>query len=252
MQRPVIYGGKHPGPRVLVLHGFLGHPEDWRATWEAGNQLGEWVAPWLPGHGRDPSQVSIASLSDEIASLAKGQPFDLCVAYSLGARCARNIERSQLLWRNLLTVSHDPRPGKRQIERFTQDVQRAHDLSTLGLEAFLEHWYQLPLFRGMPLTENFLDRRRVHQPQALCEVLWRWSPGRLRMAEISSSVGTIVGGDDPAMEDFIRNATTLDELPIHVIPEASHHLLEMAPEALAVVIQQVLEERGSWCDDSLA
>jgi 2-succinyl-6-hydroxy-2,4-cyclohexadiene-1-carboxylate synthase len=247
MQRPVIFSGTQPGPRVLLLHGFLGHPEDWRATWEAGPQVGEWVAPWLPGHGRDPSQISMASLADEIETLSAGQPFDLCVGYSLGARCARSVERARNLWRQLLLVSHDPRPPKRMVERFTQDVQRAHDLSTLGLEAFLEHWYRLPIFRGMAPSESFLDRRRVHQPVALCEVLWRWSPGRLRLPEGSQPAGVIVGGDDPAMEDLIRTAATLDESLLHVIPEASHHLLEMAPHALAVVIQQLLEQRRSRC-----
>lgn len=247
MQRPVIMTGTQPGPRVLVLHGFLGHPEDWRATWEAGPKRGEWVAPWLPGHGRDPSQVSISVLADEIEALSKGEPFDLCVGYSLGARCARSVARSHQLWRQLVTVSHDPRPPTRLLERFAQDVQRSHDLATLGLDSFLEQWYRMPLFRGMKISEEFLDRRRVHQPSAVSEVAWRWSPGRLRLCPPTAMLAMVVGGDDAAMEDLLRNSQMLDEVPVHVIPEASHHLLEMAPHALAVILEQLLQQRGSRC-----
>jgi 2-succinyl-6-hydroxy-2,4-cyclohexadiene-1-carboxylate synthase len=247
MQKPVYFSGTQPGPRVLLLHGFLGHPEDWRGVWEAGPKTGEWVAPWLPGHGRDPSQISISALADQIAGLSKGSPFDLCVGYSLGARCARAIERASSLWRNLLLVSHDPRSPTRAVERFAQDVQRAHDLSTLGLDAFLEHWYRLPLFRGMNISEEFLDRRRVHQPTSLSEVLWRWSPSRLRLPSAAGVSGVVIGGDDPAMEDFVRGASPMDEIPLHIIPEASHHLLEMAPQALAVIIQQLLAAKEPHC-----
>jgi len=235
-QTPLILRGMEAGPTVLLLHGFLGHPEDWLKTWQAGPQKGCWIIPWLPGHGPHPSAIDIDSFRAELSAIQHSiGEIDLCVGYSLGGRLALAMQRRSALWKRLLLVSCAKEPPANPIERFAQDLQKAHDLSVIGISGFLGSWYAQPLFAGMKPDSTFMERRLVHSARQLAEVLWRWSPARLRMHPLDNLAGMVFGALDPiyaplAIRQIHENSICIDG--------ASHHIPEMAPDALRAIIDR--------------
>ena len=223
-----IWRAESPGPRVLLLHGFLGHPDDWAATRQAFGAIGEWTAPFLPGHGTHPLPVQLPGYAQYLAKLSGGVPFDYCIGYSLGARLACALHSGGSLWKKLILIGARPRPQV-GLDRLARDMLQADTLMRVGLESFLESWYQQPLFHGLELTEAFLDRRRCHHKEPLATILHKWSPARLGIGAVPPPEVIIYGAQDPVRP---RDCELIDN--------SSHHVPEMAPEPLALLLRERL------------
>lgn len=238
-QTPLIFRGREAGPTVLLLHGFLGHPDDWTKTWQAGPDKGTWIMPWLPGHGSQPAAVDLLQFREQLCRvLAEHPSIDLCVGYSLGGRVALAMQRWPALWSKLLLVSCSTAAINNPIERFAQDIQKAHDLSVIGLSSFIHSWYSQPLFADMEHDSAFLERRLIHHAQSVAEVLWRWSPARLRLHPLNNLAGMIFGGLDPIYAPMAQRASATNT---YCIEQASHHIPQMAPQQLRAIIDRCCE-----------
>ncbi|MFZ4099284.1 MAG: alpha/beta fold hydrolase [Chlamydiia bacterium] len=220
-----IWRAENSGPRVLLLHGFLGHPDDWAATRKAFGAVGEWTAPFLPGHGARPLPVELPSYAQHLAKLSGGIPFDYCIGYSLGGRLACALQSMGAVWGKLILVGARPIPEV-ALDRLARDMLQADTLMRVGLERFLESWYQQPLFQGLQLTDAFLARRRLHQKAPLATILHKWSPARLRVAAHPAPETIIYGAQDPVRPTGCE-----------LIDNCSHHVPEMAPETLALLLR---------------
>ena len=226
------WSGSLPGPRVLLLHGFLGHPEDWQATRESYGASGEWVAPFLPGHGENPFPLALQQYKIGLKKLAGEQLFDYCIGYSLGGRLACSLHGEDRPWKKLILIGAQPHPAA-TLSRFGMDLKRSVHLHLMNLRGFVATWYQQPLFAGTPMTAEFLQRRLLHRPAAIAPMLWKWSPAKLRIPNTVIPELVIYGAEDPVRP-------TQRPWPYLEVPGASHHVLAMAPSALGQALRQIL------------
>ncbi|MBQ1784495.1 MAG: 2-succinyl-6-hydroxy-2,4-cyclohexadiene-1-carboxylate synthase [Gammaproteobacteria bacterium] len=140
---------------ALLLHGFLGCGDDWRALQPALAPRPLWC-PDLPGHGASPSlpTPSLSGCADWLARwLDRAElPRVHLLGYSLGGRIAltfagRYPERLASL---TLEAAHPGllTPTERQ-QRQQQDKQWAERFSREPLTAVLADWYRQPLFADL-------------------------------------------------------------------------------------------------------
>lgn len=157
----VAVTGPAAAPPVVLLHGFLADGRAWRDVVNGPNlPPRRWLAVDLPGHGRSAGialaksenpWLALLDLLDRSLSNTLHGPFAL-VGYSAGGRVAAwwalHGQLSQKLGISAL-VLESAHPGLLDVERparLAQDQQRARDLASHGLTAFVDAWQRLPLF----------------------------------------------------------------------------------------------------------
>ena len=175
-------------PLVLLLHGFLGDANDWRATAVALAPEARVVAVDLPGHGaaaaphshaaehRGDDLPSVEAAADAIASLVERLTADdarpvVLAGYSMGGRVAFSCAArhpSLAPGLSLVAVSStagvEGRPEERSI-RSAADAALAARLAAVGGAEFVEWWYQGALWAplrdaaGGTLLERLIQRR---------------------------------------------------------------------------------------------
>ena len=143
---------------LVTLHGFLGDPRDFEAM--LAFLPARTVIPiTLPGHGPSPQTEYARSLDGcleailrAVASAHTGDgPVDV-LAYSMGGRMALElmargelpVRRAAVIGAGTGFVDAPGRTTRRQL-----DADRAHQLRTEGLAAFLDSWFAMPLFVGL-------------------------------------------------------------------------------------------------------
>jgi 2-succinyl-6-hydroxy-2,4-cyclohexadiene-1-carboxylate synthase len=184
--------GDQSNPAILFLHGFLGLSEDW---FEIAQELSRdhfCVLPDLPGHGQsrqlsDQQSYDMAAASEAIVSLLDDLNID-CVTllgYSMGGRIALYTalyfaHRVQAL--ALESANPGIEDDKERIDRAALDDLRADQLERKGVAAFVEQWYNAPLFDSLhhqPEKLALLKQSRLaHDPHALAAALRGLSVGR--------------------------------------------------------------------------
>jgi 2-succinyl-6-hydroxy-2,4-cyclohexadiene-1-carboxylate synthase len=162
---------------ALFLHGFTGSGAGWS---HVAGPLSDCVAPIcpdLPGHagaplpsrmGREGFDETIEALAGKISAPA------VVIGYSQGARLAL-----------ALAVRHPTKVSRLVLESGTAGLARHHDralrqaedgaraalIESQGVDAFIRHWEQLPLFAGIGPNEGLSARRRSHTPEGLAGAL---------------------------------------------------------------------------------
>ncbi|MBF0524581.1 MAG: 2-succinyl-6-hydroxy-2,4-cyclohexadiene-1-carboxylate synthase [Deltaproteobacteria bacterium] len=178
-------------PLVLMLHGFLGSGEDWSEVIQALSPDFSCLTVDLPGHGLTwiKSGDEAYTLAGAAAGLVQllddlALPPMTLVGYSMGGRLALYLgltypER----FTGLVLESASPGladPIERQA-RQERDERLAEELETRGLEEFLNHWYDQPLFESLKQHPRFADlcRRRMNNvPAELAKSLRMMGVGR--------------------------------------------------------------------------
>lgn len=179
--RPITLAGAAPKPPVVLLHGFMGDPEDWRPVADALGDRHHVLAVSLPGHGPDWQGVAIGELDmaacaagivDHLDALGLERP--ALAGYSLGGRVALFLAMHypKKIGRLILeSASPGLDTAEKRENRQAQDRILAERLANLapgshGFRAFLEEWYAMPLFSTLqrdPASVQALIERRVHQ-----------------------------------------------------------------------------------------
>ena len=168
---------------LLFLHGFMGSGRDWMETVEA---LPEYrcILVDLPGHGLSaecPSSVYPMSHT-ALALLAVLDDLRVrrCVpvGYSMGGRLALYLALTHPdRCRALVVESGSPglESEQERESRREWDEAKASESERQGLDAFLEAWYQQPLFHSIARNEArfaaLMDRRRHNDPAGLARSL---------------------------------------------------------------------------------
>ncbi len=164
-------GGKKPAAcrrePLVLLHGFLGCPEDWLPLMERFEGGRRCLAPELPvpaGADRAAFEECAGALLQDLEGRIEGA-FHL-TGYSMGGRLALDLAlRHPGRLRSLCLLAASPGivdERERSLRR-RRELQLAAGLEREGLEAFLEDWYDQPLFRSFSSCEAFpsaLRRRR--------------------------------------------------------------------------------------------
>lgn len=240
---------------ALMLHGFTGSGAAWA---ELAGTLGPGVianCPDLPGHagaalparlGRPGFDATIDALVDLLSepSVVIGYSQGARLALALAVRHPAKVSRLVLESGTAGLVRHHDR-ALRQAE----DEARARRLETLGVEAFISEWEQLPLFAGVRRNAALKARRRAHSAEGLAGALrclglgvqpsfWSALP-RLLIPTL-----LLTGANDPKFTALAGKMA--GELPLawHATVAGAGHAVHLeAPERWAAEVRAFLSAR---------
>jgi 2-succinyl-6-hydroxy-2,4-cyclohexadiene-1-carboxylate synthase len=208
-------------PPFLLLHGFMGSGEDWdeliinlsrdfycltiNLPGHRSAALSDCPAPLFPpsekGLGDEGHTLDIPQIAEAIiALLLDDRPINL-LGYSLGGRIALYLalhypDRCQKVV--LESASWGlPTASERQARRKSDEaIARKLRRPDLDWPAFIDHWYQQPVFTGIIDHPHFpaLHQRRLHQ-----------DPPSLANSLASAGLGT---------QPYLKDQLTLNQLPL--------------------------------------
>ncbi len=199
---------------LLFLHGFLGSGAELDGIGAALSGDFYCVSIDLPGHGGTRvdgggecygMSGTAEGLVGLLAALQIRRP--ALVGYSMGGRLALYLAvRFPHLFRAIVLLSASPglKTSAERQERLAQDRERARALLTEGLGAFLDRWYDQPLFASLkthPVFPSLLMRRRFNDPRGLSLSLRHMSTGAQpslwsHLPDLSSPLLLLAGEQD--------------------------------------------------------
>jgi 2-succinyl-6-hydroxy-2,4-cyclohexadiene-1-carboxylate synthase len=238
------------GPALLALHGFSGGGADFDPLIEAlGGQL-HWLCPDLPGHGAGHShpcdpQAIVTYINGLVPQL--GQP-KILLGYSMGARAALlHATAHPDCWQALILISARSGIGGERAQRRILDEQRACEIESLGLRAFLQAWQNQPLIRSQQnipdaLRANMQATRSGHTVSGLARSMRDFGQGNCpdltsRLHRLKMPIQLITGENDPLYRQHAEQMLPLLANASHtVIPRAGHmpHLENLAASATTI------------------
>ena len=235
--------------RVVLVHGFLGSPEDWSDVRAQLNPAINCECVSL----RDLGCASIAGAADTLAIQLAKNPCDVLVGYSMGGRIALELASKQpelaprLVLFSTSTGLHDADDRRARAE---QDDARAVDLREHGMLEFTRHWYELPMFAQFRAHASFTRtraRRVIGDAEFWAGCVADCSPGRTEcrendLARLASRTIMAVGDRDDYYVAFaLRAASLAPTLTVEMIAGAGHVLPLEAPSACADMIERALK-----------
>jgi 2-succinyl-6-hydroxy-2,4-cyclohexadiene-1-carboxylate synthase len=234
-------------PTLLLLHGFLGSPDDWQGVVAALPEI-HCIAPALPGHAGSPvpKGLSHESVVDFLLQYLDDKGIARCsvLGYSMGGRIAmqlalRSPQRVQLL------IAESANPGIEdealRRARAAQDDALATQLAESDFADFLQGWYSQPLFATLSPAQRDTLLRRQGIPVALAAALRALSVGRQeslgpRLTSLTCPVHFIVGQKDAKYCRIAESATS----SCHIVPGAGHNVHLEKPEAFLALLKELL------------
>ena len=235
--------------RVVLVHGFLGSPEDWSDVRAQLNPAINCECVSL----RDLGSASIAGAADTLAIQLAKNPCDVLVGYSMGGRIALELASKQpelaprLVLFSTSTGLHDADDRRARAE---QDDARAVDLREHGMREFTRSWYELPMFAQFRAHASFARtraRRLIGDAEFWAGCVADCSPGRTEcrendLARLASRTIMAVGDRDDYYVAFaLRAASLAPTLTVEMIAGAGHVLPLEAPSACADIIERALK-----------
>lgn len=237
------------GPHLLLLHGFMGSLASWGDLPEGLHGL-QVVAVDLPGHGRsdgdaDPLSYRIPEVARLLGEFQErlfgGSAFWL--GYSMGGRIALAAAAEGVAMRGLLLEAASPglATAEERTERRRVDDDRARRIEEDGMEAFLEHWLALPLFKGLSdlpreVQEEAARIRRGQDPARMAAWLRGGGTGRQPsywggLGGLTIPVHLLAGGRDARFVALARTmAERLPRSTVTTVEGAGHAVHLEAPE----------------------
>lgn len=163
------------GTPLLLLHGFTGSTTTWAFLKEQLASRCLLIAVDLIGHGKtekpaDPKRYAMAETVHDLAALLDELHLDRIhvLGYSMGGRCALSFacmhpERVESLMIESASPGLEDEEHRR--ERRTHDRKLADFILRNGVEAFVDFWEQIALFRTQaslpPEKKQALRRQRL-------------------------------------------------------------------------------------------
>jgi len=249
-----------PGYPVL-LHGFTGSSDSWGERIVDG-LAGAGLPPVLvdlPGHGReagklDPRLYALDSTL-ELISAAGVWPTDL-VGYSMGARVALHFAATHPERVSRLVLESGS-PGlatsAERLERRSADGALAAHLVDEGIDAFIDHWEDQPIFEtrqvwGPAVRAHQRAIRTRNDPRSLAASLAALGAGNLpslweQLPSIATPTLLLVGALDHKFIDIAKGMTALmPDARMVVVPEAGHSVHLEQPSAWLDAVTSFLRD----------
>jgi 2-succinyl-6-hydroxy-2,4-cyclohexadiene-1-carboxylate synthase len=253
---------------VVLLHGFTGTHRTWD---ELGERLAEkhfLILPDLPGHGRSGVSPSRAKMGvgqtsvavAEVMGLAigvKGRRKAALLGYSLGGRVALELAcRHQELLSCLILEGASPgiENEVERRERRARDDSLADEIEMRGVEWFVDHWQETPLFatqRELPSQAFEAVRRDRLSNSARGLAMSLRGAGSGEMVPLWDEIGDlripvllVVGKRDPKYAETGEAMHRM--IPGSVVAEvdgAGHCVHVERPEEFADVVERFLADR---------
>lgn len=250
------------GDAILLLHGFSGDHRIWKRLTSRLRADYQTIALDLLGHGAsdapaERARYSMAAVAADIINLLDQLDCDCChlLGYSMGGRLAlylalRHPRRFQSLV--LESASAGLASAKERAARRRRDNELAAQIEARGIDWFVSHWEDLPLWasqKRLPPTvlRTQREQRRRNRPIGLANSLRGLGSGTQpslwqELARLRLPVQLIVGEDD---DKFRRiNQSMLERLTrarLALLPAAGHNTHLEAPAAFEELLLSFLE-----------
>ena len=226
----VIVRGK--GNPILLLHGFTGTAEWIKHFPQLQSRL---VSPSLLQHGKTAAcPVRRSCMSQQVNDLSRLMDLDnrpwTVIGYSLGGRIGMTLAACDERVHHFIGISTTPglQSTTERKHRRQQDAQLARLLEEDGLEAFVERWEDLPLWRQTENMKAQLRKERLAQrPDALANSLRAIGTGHMPSLwghlKRLPRIDLIVGEYDHKFQTIARNMKSeRPDIQIHEISDAGH------------------------------
>lgn len=145
------------GPPLLLLHGFTGSLNSWEPFIPKLSKEYTTISIDLIGHGQTdtplhPKRYSIENAADDLFELLNQLNIEEChlLGYSMGGRLALMLAcRYPSRVQSLILESSSPglKTEYERQERIKSDEKLANFIEQDGIEAFIHHWENIPLFQ---------------------------------------------------------------------------------------------------------
>lgn len=252
--------GPPNAPVIVFLHGFLGGKSDWDPTIHALRDTYRCVSVDLPGHGESAGDAGacmmeyVATALIDLVDSLDAASFSI-IGYSMGGRIAQYVASIYAMRIDAL-VLESSLPGLKsegeRAERRAQDECWAQMLEQRGMQAFLDAWYQQPLFASLSARSELIERikttRSSNDPSALARALRGFSVGRqapLWDEWKSNHIPTLVVAgelDTKYCAITVEMERACSACRIAIIPDAGHNVHEEASNAYNSLIHAFLRE----------
>lgn len=243
-------------PPLALFHGFASSHRTWNLLLPFVLDHFNVLLPDLPCHGGSETPrvpltlMQLAGRLDRVLHKFTASPKWLC-GYSMGGRvalhCALNNSASV---RGLILLGASPGISEHadRAARAAADQQLAQELLTNGIEWFVNHWENLPIFASQASLPDetkaaIRQERLACKPAALAYALRHWSTGvqadlTERLQEIQCPVLLLAGAQDPK---FVQSNQSIAErlggpCECHTIPHSGHAAQLEQPRATAEAI----------------
>jgi 2-succinyl-6-hydroxy-2,4-cyclohexadiene-1-carboxylate synthase len=238
-------------PSLLLLHGFMGSSNDFHSAIPILAQHFRCIGIDLPGHGQTPiNDDDFVSTTAQILELVPDNCY--LYGYSLGGRLALYLALHYPdRWQKVIVASASfglPTAQMRQA-RQRQDAAIARKLRQPDLDftAFIQNWYQQPVFAGINEHPNFsqlIASRLTNQPSALARSLETMGLGQqpylgelLKANKIPLLL--LVGEQDAKFVEINKQMASLcPKTKLITVPNCSHNIHFQQPD---LWLQEVLE-----------
>lgn len=241
---------------VVALHGFLGCAADWDELFRDLGTDRRCIAFDLPGHGAapPPHDDGLQRVAESIVEATDGLGEVDFVGYSMGGRMLYQLADDPRLqpWRRMVLVGAHPglREDGERDNRRVSDRWLAERIAGSDFEAFLDAWYEAPLFGSLRRAAGYramLERRMSGEPRHLAAALRTLGVAELpstweHLADIPGEVLLVAGAKDDKYR--VVNEAAAEAIPsakTAVIPNAAHAPHVEQPEAFAAVVREFLD-----------
>lgn len=247
--------GDRDNPAMLLLHGFMGSGKDWQPVIPFLKPDFYLIAPDLPGHGEsrylyENGDYDFITAADFVLDILDDLHIrqSILVGYSMGGRLAlylafQNPER----FSHLIVESASPgiTDESERVQRREKDATTAEYLIDRDLNAFMESWYDQPLFgglRGHPRYSELLADRVRNDPEELARALRGMGQGQQpplweQLAGISLRALFLAGDQDEKYSAMLDKVAAVNPgVNTEIIPGAGHNIHFMQPERYAKTI----------------
>jgi 2-succinyl-6-hydroxy-2,4-cyclohexadiene-1-carboxylate synthase len=162
-------------PMMIFLHGFVGSMVDWLPACHHFSSDYQCLLLDLPGHGKTQatrsSDYTVSATARSLIRLldSKKTGPSVLIGYSMGGRLALYLAvHYPDYFDKVILVSTSPglQKKKDRLARQINDKRLADEMGNMTIEAFLQKWYDQPLFNSLkehPKFEELLRQRLGNQ-----------------------------------------------------------------------------------------
>ena len=212
---------------LVFLHGFLGSPQDFDMLISALDKKYSFQLLDL---------TTFLSLSDTLPKLKVAIPEgSIGIGYSMGGRVLLLLAVTYpTLFKKIILLSASPGIETQELDKRKEwEESWIHLLESQGLDAFLEKWYDQPLFASLKKNTAFKhlsQRRKSLNPLVIKQMFKNFSITKHpslwnSLKKLPISLLYLVGESDSKYLEIANRLSTLGKhIHVKVIPHAGHAL----------------------------
>ena len=253
------------GGNLILIHGFLGSGDDWKAVLPSLKEQFHCYTVDLPGHGQSVEceiPENAVSLLPEIADALyrklqnNGLLPAIILGYSLGGRVAMTLASRMKAEDITALVLEGAHPGLETTEdkqqRIVNDSRWAARFQSEPLQSVLNDWYQQPVFQSLTTEERaelVEERSRLNNGAALATILSGCSLGAQEslwpaVSQMQCPVYYLVGERDEKFSRVAQRLKAQGKITTANIPDAGHNAHRDNPKEFSKRLKVLFRRLG--------